>query len=61
VSSRAPRRPVTYAEAMDALQFVYRSLGAVLRRRLGQQTREHIELLHNELGRLLSRNDGRRR
>jgi hypothetical protein len=46
---------------MDALQFVYRSLGAVLRRRLGQQTREHIELLHNELGRLLSRNDGRRR
>jgi hypothetical protein len=58
---RSPRRQVSYAEAMDALQHAYRSLAAVLRRRLGQQTREHIELLYNDLGRLLSRDNGRRR
>jgi hypothetical protein len=52
---------VTYAEAMDALLHTYLALRAILRLRLGHNTRAQLELLAGELGRLLSRDNGRRR
>ena len=55
-----PPRPVTYDEAMDALHDAYLTLQNILRRRLGQQTREQLELLQDRLARLAVRDDGRR-
>ena len=58
---RQPRRPVTYTEAMDALQQTYRTLLSIQRRRLGRLTREQLELLCAMLATLLRRDDGRTR
>jgi hypothetical protein len=58
---RQPRRAVTYAEAMDALQQTYLTLLNILQLRLGQQTREQLELLRERLALVLRRDDGRRR
>ena len=56
-----PRRPrsVTYAEAMAALRDTYRTLQSILRLRLGPQTRERLELLRDQLERLVTRDNGR--
>jgi hypothetical protein len=58
---RQPRRPVTYTEAMTALEETYRALPDVQRRRLGRRTREQLELLTAVLAALLRRDDGRTR
>jgi hypothetical protein len=54
-------RPVTYAEAMDALHDAYQTLLSILQLRLGSQTRERLELLRDRLELLVSRDNGRRR
>ena len=54
-------RPVTYAEAMDALRDAYQTLLAILQLRLGQQPREQLELLRDRLERFVARDNGRRR
>ncbi len=53
-------RPVTYAEAMSALHDIYLTLQDILRRRLGQQTREQLELVTERLEPLVRRDNGRR-
>jgi hypothetical protein len=53
--------PVTYAEAMDALHDAYLTLLSILQLRLGQQTREQLELLRDRLAIVAMRDDGRRR
>jgi hypothetical protein len=58
---RQPRRPVTYTEAMTALEETYRALLSIQRRRLGRRTREQLELLCTMLATLLRRDDGRTR
>jgi hypothetical protein len=57
---KAPH-PVTYAEAMDALHDAYLTLLSILQLRLGQQTREQLELLRDRLAIVAMRDDGRRR
>jgi hypothetical protein len=52
---------VTYAEAMAALHDAYLTLLTILAMRLGQQTREQLELLRDRLELLVSRDNGRRR
>jgi ribose 1,5-bisphosphokinase PhnN len=51
---------VTYAEAMSALHDIYLTLQNILRRRLGQQTREQLELVTKRLEPLVRRDNGRR-
>ena len=58
---RQPRRAVTYARAMDALQQTYLTLLNILQLRLAQQTREQLELLRDRLALVVHRDDGRRR
>ena len=53
-------RPVTYAEAMSALHDIYLALQEILRRRLGQRTREQLELATERLEPLVRRDNGRR-
>ena len=60
MSVKAPR-PVTYAEAMDALHDAYLTLLNILQLRLGPQTRGQLELLRDRLARVAKRDDGRRR
>ena len=52
---------MTYAEAMDALQDAYLTLLNILALRLGQQTREQLELLRDRLAPVVTRHDGRTR
>jgi hypothetical protein len=58
--ARRPR-PVTYAEAMDALHDAYQTLLSILQLRLGQQTREQLVLLRDRLELVVTRDNGRRR
>jgi hypothetical protein len=58
--ARRPR-PVTYAEAMDALLDAYQTLHDLLDSRLGRNTREQLVLLRDRLARVVKRDDGRRR
>jgi hypothetical protein len=60
MSVKAPR-PVTYAEAMDALHDAYQTLLSILQLRLGQQTREQLVLLRDRLELVVTRDNGRRR
>ena len=53
-------RPVTYAEAMDALHDAYLTLMRILELRLGPRTREQLELLRDRLARVARRDDGHR-
>ena len=53
-------RPVTYAEAMDALLDAYLTLLSILELRLGKQTRERLELLRDRLARVAVRDNSRR-
>jgi hypothetical protein len=53
-------RPVTYAEAMAALLDAYLSVLSLLELRLGQQTRERLELLRDRLALVARRDNGRR-
>jgi hypothetical protein len=52
---------VTYAEAMAALHDAYLTLLTILQLRLGPQPREQLEFLRDRLGRLVARDNGRRR
>ena len=52
-------RPVTYAEAMDALHDAYRTLLNILELRVGR--RERLELLRDRLALVATRDDGRGR
>lgn len=54
-------RPVTYAEAMDALHDAYLTLMRILELRLGPRTREQLELLRDRLAQVARRDDSRRR
>ena len=54
-------RPVLYAEAMAALHDAYQTLLSILQLRLGQQTRERLELLRDRLEPVVRRDNGRRR
>ena len=56
---KAPR-PVTYAEAMDALQDTYLTLLNILELRLGPQPREQLELMRDRLAIVAKRDDGKR-
>jgi hypothetical protein len=55
------QRPVTYAEAMDALQDAYLAVLQILELRLGTGTRERLEQLRKRLARVARRDNGRRR
>ena len=59
MSVKAPR-PVTYAEAMDALQDTYLTLLNILELRLGPQPREQLELMRDRLAIVAKRDDGKR-
>ena len=54
-------RPVTYAEAMDALHDAYLTVLSLLELRVGRQTRERLELLRDRLALVATRDDGRGR
>ena len=54
-------RPVTYAEAMDALHDAYQTVRDILQLRLGPQPREQLELLRDRLEPVVRRDNGRRR
>jgi hypothetical protein len=60
MSVKAPR-PVTYAEAMDALHDAYLTLLVILQLHLDPQTRARLELLRDRLARVVVRDDGRGR
>ena len=53
-------RPVTYAEALDALHDAYLTLTRILELRLGPRTREQLELLRDRLAQVARRDNGRR-
>jgi hypothetical protein len=57
--ARRPRA-VTYAEAMNALHDAYQTLRDLLVSRIGQDTREQLELLRDRLALLVNRDNGRR-
>lgn len=53
-------RPVTYAQAMNALLDAYLTLARILELSLDPQAREELELLRDRLALVTRRDNGRR-